>query len=94
MEVSMFKCIVCNGENPKFALSLKKEKGEWTVKPICGKCRHTLEKEARKEKKYIPFFKLETSLAEVARRNLEAKKFRPFIEAFALERKKNQKLLR
>ncbi|MEK7568972.1 MAG: hypothetical protein AAB497_02565 [Patescibacteria group bacterium] len=79
----MHTCTVCGGEKPQFALPLKKEKGEWVVKPICGSCRYNLGKEARAQKKFIPMYELGASLNEVAKRNAEIGRLKPFLEAFA-----------
>lgn len=83
----MHTCTVCGNEKPQFALPLKKEKGEWVVKPICGTCRYNLGKEARAQKKFIPMYGLEASLSEVAKRNAEIGKLKPFLEAFARQAK-------
>lgn len=93
----MHICTVCGGEKPQFALPLKKEKGEWVVKPICGRCRYDLGKEARAQKKFIPMYELGASLNEVAKRNAEIGRLKPFLEAFARQakvvRKDNKKLV-
>lgn len=83
----MHKCAICGGNSPKFALPLVKEEGKWTVKPICGRCRHTLVKEARAQKKFIPVYGLEASISEALRRNTELGKYMPFLEAFARQAK-------
>lgn len=82
----MHTCALCPSTSPKFALPLKRENGRWTVKPVCGTCRAALSKEARSQKKFIPFYGLEASLKEAEARNAALGKYKPFIAAFAKAR--------
>ncbi|MBI5912933.1 hypothetical protein HY839_00645 [Candidatus Azambacteria bacterium] len=79
----MHTCTLCPSTSPKFALPLKRENGKWAVKPVCGTCRYNLSKEARSQKKFIPFYGLEASLKEAEQRNAALGKYKPFITAFA-----------
>ena len=79
----MHACAICGTQNPKFALPLKRENGKWTVKPVCGTCRTALSREARSQKKFIPFYGLEASLKEAEQRNASLGKYKLFIDAFA-----------
>ena len=88
-------CVVCSKEKPcTQSLRLLREKGVWTVQPVCPKCRYELIEAAKAKGQFIPFFSLETSLSEAAKRNEEAKeakeemslKFKPFLEKFGRDR--------
>lgn len=79
----MHTCALCPSASPKFALPLKRENGKWTVKPVCGTCRAALSKEARSQKKFVPFYGLEASLKEAEARNASLGKYKLFIDAFA-----------
>jgi len=65
------------------------------VQPVCPKCRYELIEEAKAKGMFIPFFSLETSLSEAAKRNEEAKEakertslsFKPFLEKFGQDRR-------
>lgn len=81
----MLNCVVCGADEPKFALPLTKEEGEWVVKPVCAKCRGGLMSEARAQDKSIMIYSLAGSLKEVESRNFNAHKFTPFLGAFARE---------
>ncbi len=79
----MPNCSICGSSGATYALPLKKEEGKWVAKPICGKCRKGLFSEARAARKTIAIYGLEGSLREAERRNADAEKFRPFLDAFA-----------
>lgn len=81
----MLTCVVCGGDDPRFALPLTKEEGTWVVKALCSKCRGGLLSEAHAQSKSIRIFSLAGSLKEAESRNFNAKKFTPFLSAFARE---------
>lgn len=77
-------CVVCGYGKPRFAFPLTREKnGSWQAKPVCGRCRRTLEAEAKLVGKSITFYGLEGSLKQAESRNAERVSFRPFLDAFA-----------
>lgn len=77
-------CVVCGFDKPRFAFPLKRGKsGAWEVQPVCGRCRRTLEAEAKLAGKSITFYGLEGSLRQAESRNAKRVVYRPFLDAFA-----------
>jgi hypothetical protein len=85
-------CVLCQTEKEiQYSLSLVREKsGNWVSQPVCGECRRGLIVEARAAGKFVPFFKMETSEKEAAKRNSASLRFRPFLEKYG--RDQEQKL--
>lgn len=75
-----------NGQEVRHSLALRRERGAWVTTPVCLKCRGELIRQAKAEKRFLPFYGLEASEAEAAKRNQEAMKFRPFLEKFGKAR--------
>jgi len=77
-------CVVCGFDKPRFAFPLVRGKnGAWEVKPVCRRCRRTLEAEAKLVGKSITFYGLEGSLRQAESRNAERVAYRPFLDTFA-----------
>jgi hypothetical protein len=75
--------MVCGLEKEiHWSLSLERVNGQWKSNPICDKCRWLLIQEARKEGRFIPFFALEASQKEAAKRNNQSKISRQFVGKF------------
>lgn len=77
-----------NGQAVNHSLALRKEKGTWVTTPVCVKCRSELIRQARTEGRFLPFYGLEQSEAEVQKRNQDSLKFKPFLEKFGKARAK------
>ncbi len=76
-----------NGQVVKHSLALRKEKGLWVITPVCLRCRGELIRQAKAEGKYIPFYGIENSEAEVIKRNQDvALTFKPFLTKFGRDR--------
>lgn len=71
-----------NGQVVNHSLALRKEKGVWMTTPVCLKCRAQLVKQAKTEGKFLPFYGLEQSEAEAAKRNQERLQYQPFLAKF------------
>ncbi|MFA5986478.1 MAG: hypothetical protein WC819_03985 [Parcubacteria group bacterium] len=71
-----------NGTAVNHSLALRKEKGVWVTTPVCLKCRAQLARQAKAEGKFVPFYGLEQSEAEAAKRNQERMQYQPFLEKF------------
>jgi len=72
-----------NGVEVKHSLALRKEGGKWVITPVCLRCRGELISQAKKEGKFLPFYELEMSAKEAAKRNEETAMYRPFLDKFA-----------
>ena len=80
----MAGCVVCGFKEPRFAFPLVRDgKGAWEAKPVCGRCRRTLEAEAKLAGKSITFYGLEGSVKQAESRNAERDAYQPFLDAFA-----------
>lgn len=82
-------CAVHNGNGTavNHSLALRREKGVWVTTPVCLKCRAELIRQAKAERKFLPFYGLEQSEAEASKRNQEGLKFKPFLAKFGRDRK-------
>jgi transposase len=87
MEKNYCAVHIGNGQVVKHSLALRKEKGVWVTTPVCLKCRAELIRQAKVEGRFLPFYGLEQSEVEAAKRNHESLKFRPFLEKFGKARK-------
>lgn len=78
-------CVVCGRErNIRFSLRVTRgENGRWQSNLVCDECRRTLISQARAENRFIPFFSVETSEREVAKRNEQLIMNRAFIDKFS-----------
>ncbi len=77
-------CVLCRKESEiRHSLALIREKsGNWVSQPVCAECRKGLIAEARSAGKFVPFFSMEASEKEAAKRNSESLRFRPFLEKY------------
>jgi hypothetical protein len=76
-------CVVCaKNREIQHSLSLTRDKGKWIINPVCADCRQALLKDARSAGKFIPFFGIEASHKEAAKRNERTAFNRPFLEKF------------
>jgi hypothetical protein len=81
---TLVTCVVCQkGKEIQHSLRLTKdEKGNWTTNPVCPSCRQALIGDAKIAGKFMPFFGLEASQREAAKRNDQKAINRPFLEKF------------
>ena len=87
-------CVVCGQEKEiKHSLRLTRDKkGTWISNPVCQDCRGALIREAKQARKFIPFFGIDASIKEAAKRNEQSLVHRPFLEKFAVpEREKPER---
>lgn len=77
-------CVVCGSDKEvRNSLRLSRDaRGNWISNPVCANCRMSLIRDAKIAGKFIPFFGLEASSKEAAKRNDQAKINRPFLEKF------------
>ena len=80
-----------NGEVVRHSLALRREDGVWVTTPVCMKCRGELIRQAKAEDKFLPFYGLEQSEAEAAKRNEDRMKFKPFLAKFSKAQKPKKK---
>jgi len=71
-----------NGQVVKHSLALRRVNGQWVPTTCCIKCRAELIRAAKTEGKFLPFYGLEQSKAEAAKRNEESLKYKPFLAKF------------
>ena len=87
MAGQVLSCVVCATERECFySLRLKrgKEDRQWHSQPVCPDCKKDLIQEAKAVGKFIPFFGIEGSVKEAARRNGRHQALRPFLEKYAV----------
>jgi hypothetical protein len=87
-------CVVCRKEKGiQKSLRLTKDaKGRWVTNPVCADCHRNLVADARATGLFVPFFALDASEQEAAKRNDRTALNRPFLEKFGrkLEEKPKQ----
>jgi len=77
-----------NGVEVRHSLALRRGKDrKWEATPVCLKCCKRLLQEARAKGIFVPFYALEASQKEAAKRNEEGLKFSPFLERFGKKEK-------
>ncbi len=90
---SIATCVV-HGKKAEIQHSLRltrDKKGSWKSNPVCSDCRRTLIRDAKVAGRFIPFFGIEASEKEAAKRNDQFALNRPFLEKFGRVREENPK---
>lgn len=79
-------CVVCNKQQEiRHSFRLTRDaKGMWRFQPVCADCRRQLIADAKATGKFLPFFLIDVSQTEAAKRNKEVALRRSFLNKYAV----------